>query len=367
MLPRRLLPLIPVALAAACSGDAELPTRAPLGPAEESRLVFQAVDAGTGAALTDDQMTVRYLVRAPITLDASAVEAAASLEPYAVTHPVAEDSLVVEVRLEAASYHRLDTVLAVARGDDAGPFTLRMTRRLARAGGGGGGAPTGGGLPAGAVAGSAPGGAAAPVSTGGAAMDRSALAAADRAYQSGNWVQAIQGYERLQLPDGASDADVRAYQGARVRQGVSHLNRSEYAAALDALEEAAGLRIPSGAASLRLAQAQCAVSRVDEGRRTIADVERMAPQLDAGERASALAMTQYVSALCGLGDLDRAATAMDRVRVGNRLVQELQAFVERAGTVSPKTDDLTAALADAQRQIEAIRARMRRGGGDGDS
>jgi hypothetical protein len=58
---------------------------------------------------------------------------------------------------------------------------------------------------------------------------------------------------------------------------------------------------------------------------------------------------------------------MDRVRVGNRLVQELQAFAEQAGSVSPKTDDLTAAVADAQRQIEAIRARMRRGGEDADS
>ncbi len=365
MLRRRLLPLFPVALAAACSGDAELPTRAPLGPAEESRLVFQAVDAGTGAALTNDQMTVRYLVRAPITLDAAAVEPASSLEPYAIAHAVAEDSLVVEVRLEAASYHRLDTVLAVARGDDAGPFTLRMARRLARAGGGGR-TSAGGGTPAGVGAGGAPGGAAA-VPAGSVTLDRSALSAGDRAYQAGNWVQAIQAYEGLQLPDGAADADVRAYQQARVRQGVSHLNRSEYAAALDALEEAAGLRIPSGAASLRLAQAQCAVSRVDEGRRTISNVERMAPQLDAGERASALAMTQYVSALCGLGDLDRASTAMDRVRVGNRLVQELQAFIDRAGTVSPKTDDLTAAVTDAQRRIEAIRARMRRGGEDGDS
>ncbi|NJD18150.1 MAG: hypothetical protein FIA95_02550, partial [Gemmatimonadetes bacterium] len=144
---RRLLPLLAALSAAGCSGEAELPTRAPLGPAEESRLTFQAVDAGTGGAITNDQMTVRYLVRAPITLDAAAVDRVSSVEPYAIAHPVAEDSLVVEVRLEAASYHRLDTVLAVARGGAAGPFTLRMARRLERAAaaGGGGGAPPAGG------------------------------------------------------------------------------------------------------------------------------------------------------------------------------------------------------------------------------
>lgn len=366
MLVRRPLPFLALALAAGCSGDAELPTRAPLGPAEDSRLVFQAVDAGTGGALTNDRMTVRYLVRRPITLDATGVEQVSSTDPYRIAQPVAEDSLVVEVRLEAASYHRLDTVLAVARGDEAGPFTLRMARRLARAAGGGapasgGGAPTGGGQPA------VSGGAAAPPEApagGGAPMDRTALNAGNRAYQAGNWVQAVAAYEGLQLPQGASAADTRDYQQARIRQGIAHLNRSEYAAALDALEEAAGLAIPSGAANLRLAQAQCAVMRVDEGRRTLSNVERLAPQLDARERASALAMVQYVNALCGLGDLDRAQAALDKVRVGNRIIQELQSFVDRAATVSPPTEDLTAAVTDAQKQIDAIRARMRRGGED---
>ena len=345
--------LVTVALAAGCSGDAEIPTRAPLGPAEESRLTFQAVDAGTGAALTNSEMTVRYLVRSPITLDAAAVERVSATEPFRVAHPVAEDSLVVEVRLEAASYHRIDTVLAVARGDEAGPFTLRMARRLERAAGGG--APV---LGAGAAA--QPEGAVATAAGGAPALDRAVLSAGNRAFQSGSWAQAIQAYQGLQLPEGAPDADVRAYQQARVRQGVAHLSLSEYAGALDALEEAAAMSIPSGAAHLRLAQAQCAVGRVDEGRRTVAGVERMAPRLDAQERASALALTQYVSALCGLGDLDKATAALERVRVGSRIVQELQAFIDRAAGVSPRTEDLAAAVADAQRQIAAIQERMRR-------
>ena len=63
--------------------------------------------------------------------------------------------------------------------------------------------------------------------------------------------------------------------------------RKEDKAKLDALEEAVGLPVPSGAASLRLAQAQCAVGRVDDGRRTLAGVERSASRLEAGERPSA--------------------------------------------------------------------------------
>jgi len=120
----------------------------------------------------------------------------------------------------------------------------------------------------------------------------------------------------------------------------------------------------SGAASLRLAQAQCAVGRVDQGRRNVAEVERSAARLDAQERASALAVAQYVTAVCGLGELDRAQTAVERVRIGGRLVQDFQGFVDRAAGVSPRTEDLDAAVADAQRRIESIRERMRRGGQD---
>ena len=342
-----------VVAAAGCSGDADVPTRAPLGPAEGSAIAFQAVDAGTGAALADEQMTVRYLVRAPITLDAAAVERVSSTDPYRIVHEVAEDSLVVEVRLEAGAYHRLDTVLAVGRGGDAGPFTLRMTRRLERAA-----ARPDRGAPAPAGAEPAP----AVAASGSSGMNRGALDEGNRAFAGGNWLQAIRSYQRMQLPQGASPTDVRAYQEGRVRQGVSHINVGEYAGALDALEEAVGLPNPDGEASLRLAQAQCAVGRVEEGRSTVAALERNASRLDAGERASALATTRYVSALCGLGDLDRAQSAIERVRVGNRIVQELQAFVDGAAGVSPRAPYLDAAVADARRRMEEIRDRMRRGG-----
>ncbi len=109
-------------LTVACSGEADSPADIPLGDPEASEIVLQAVDAGTGAALRDDRMTVRYLVRSPITLDASATERVLSAEPYRIEHPVAEDRMVVELRLEAPSYHRLDTVLSVSRGSSRPPW-----------------------------------------------------------------------------------------------------------------------------------------------------------------------------------------------------------------------------------------------------
>ena len=120
-------------LLAGCAGEEGLPLEdEPTGAPESSEILLQAVDAGTGGALADAQLTVRHLVRFPVTLDESAVESVPVGEPYSISHPISWDSLVVEVRLEAASYHRLDTVLAVARGGTTGATTLRMTRRLTR-------------------------------------------------------------------------------------------------------------------------------------------------------------------------------------------------------------------------------------------
>ena len=116
-----------------CSADpGPAPDSAPTGPAERSEVVFQAVDAGTGGALNDAELTVRYLVRYPVTLDAADVVRVASAEPHRIAHEVSADSMVVELRLEAGSYHRLDTVLSVAKGATTNPLTVRMARRLER-------------------------------------------------------------------------------------------------------------------------------------------------------------------------------------------------------------------------------------------
>ena len=85
---------VPILLSLAllgCSGEADPSTDAQATDPQRSELVLQAVDAGTGAALTDGQLTVRYLVRTPITLDASAVDQVSASEPYRIVHAVAEE------------------------------------------------------------------------------------------------------------------------------------------------------------------------------------------------------------------------------------------------------------------------------------
>ena len=144
-----------------------------VGGLESTSLVLQAVDAGTGSALADAEMTVRYLVRAPIVFDASSVDRVPSVEPYEIGMPVGEDALVVEVRLEAESYHRVDTVFSVPKGTDAGPLTVRLSPRLDR------------------VAQSQPTVSPPPEATVPAGPDRSAMNAGDRAYQQGAWLEAM--------------------------------------------------------------------------------------------------------------------------------------------------------------------------------
>lgn len=334
-------------LIGACSGEVDSPAEVQLSDPEPSEIVLQAVDAGTGAALSDDRMTVRYLVRSPITLDASATEYVSSGEPYRIEHPVAEERLVVELRLEAASYHRLDTVLSVARGSSAGPFTIRMARRLDRVAGRRP-RPTTAARPINRPAPADPD----------AGIDRSALRAGDRAFQSEDWVAAASAYARMGAPPRATGTYAGEYVQALVNRGISHINLGEWGGALDALEEAVGFESATSAAFLRLTQAQCSVGRTDAARRTL--IELGGRPIPAGERASVLALVEYQRAMCSQHEFGRAESAIEVVRSGGRAIQEFNAFIELGDAVAPSTAEVDAALADARSRVEAIRERMRR-------
>ena len=355
---RRVLSILTTAtIFGACSAEPPGPPQVALGAPESSELVFQAVDAGTGSALRDAQMTVRYLVRAPITLDASVVERVSSTEPYRIAHAVAEPDLVVEVRLEAVSYHRIDTVLSVPRGQSAGPFTIRMARRLAQTAEAGG-APS---RPAGGRA--AP--ASQPVTTQPAArpptatIDRSALDAGNRAFAQSDWLAATTAYERMQAPADASSAYAREYARAMVQRGVAHINRGEYGSALEALEAAMGFDDPGFEAYLRLGQAQCAVGRGEEGRGNFAALGREVNRMPPAERPFVNTMIEYHKGLCSEGDFDRAEATMDRVRTGAAAIREYEGFLELAGDISPAPPELQAAIDDATQRIAAVRQRIR--------
>jgi len=344
MSSRRFLALAGVSALAGCYAPPDRPPEIRIGALEQTSLVLQAVDAGTGSTLSDAEMTVRYLVRAPIVFDAASVDRVPSGESYQIEHPVGEENLVVEVRLEAESYHHIDTVFSVPRGAAAGPLTMRLSRRLDR------------------VASDAAPVTRPPATSGdtpaAAGPDRSPMNAGDRAFQGGAWLDATEAYQSMPAPSDEMSEYGREYLGARIRQGVAHINRSEFGRALEVFEEAVDMESPTPDAFLRLAQAQCAVGRTVEGRGTLAQVGRMRSRLTPMEQSSVSAMMAYQSGVCSHGEFERAETTRDRVRSGAQATQELNAFVEGARAMSPVPPEVYNAVQDAERRVEEIRRAM---------
>lgn len=332
-------------LSAGCYTPPDAPALPRAGGMETTGLVLQAVDAGTGAALADDRMTVRYLVRAPIVFDATAVDDVPAVEPYEIEHEVAADELVVEVRLEADSYHRLDTVLSVARGSSAGPLTMRLSRRLDRV-----------------AAAPEPTVTPPPISTA-SSEDRSAMQEGDRAFNQESWLAAVEAYQRMPAPDDDMSEYGRAYRDAKLNQGIAHVNRSEFARALEIFEEVADMREPGAEAYLRLTQAQCAVGRTEEGLGTLAQLGRMRNRMQPLEQNYVSAMMAYRRGVCSHGEFERAQTTRDRVRSGAQAIQQLNAFVEGARAMSPVPPAVFNAVGDAERRVEEIQRSMGRGRG----
>ena len=337
--------------ATACYGPPEMPLEEPLGHPEAATIFVQAVDAGTGAALADPEMTVRYFVRSPITLDASSVERVASIEPYEIRQVIQEDALVLEMRLEAGSYHSLDTVLAVAKGATTGPLTMRMARRLdlvAR----------GDAEPEPEPPPPPPGGGRGTLPASNAGPDRAALVAGNRAFERGAWLEATESYARMQLPDDPDTAYGREYQQALLRRGVAHMNRAEYGAALEVLESAASYGTPGFQTFLRLAAAQCAVGRTEEGRGTLAQLQRGLNRRSQNEQLLVGALIDYERGLCSHGEFDRAQTTRERVRTGSAAIQELQSFIDFGERIEPVPPVVQTAIEDTRSRIELIRRRM---------
>jgi len=301
---------------------------------------------------------VRYLVRSPITEDAVAAEAVPSAEPYRIVHEISADSLVLEVRLEASSYHRLDTTLAVARGASAGPLTVRMSRRLDRAAQ----APTRPApRPAATTPASGSGQPAAAAADPDAGLDRSALQAGDEAFRAGSWFEAATAYERMPAPSGTG-AYARAYQQGMVNRGISHINLAEMGSAIDALETAAAVGLRNHQAFRYLGHVQCAVGRIDEGLDALDELEDMGSDIPGSERAVALAMGKFEEATCRKIEFERTEGTLNRVRTSGRAIEEYEAFLEQAGAMASPPAEVSDAVTEANAAIEEIRARMRRGG-----
>jgi hypothetical protein len=354
---RRVALTLATGAAAACYGPPDMPLAEALDTPEVSTLLVQAVDAGTGAALEDAELTVRYLVRSPIALDVAEVERVPSVQPYQIRQAIQEDELAVEVRLEAPSYHRLDTVLTVPRGATAGPLTMRMSRRLDRV----------------AVAVQPPAAQPEPepepaLPPGGrrgglppapnAGLDRAPLLAGNRAFERQSWLEATEAFARMPLPEDPNSEYGQAYQQGLLRWGVAHMNRAEYGAALEVLERAASYGTPGFQTFLRLAAAQCAVGRTEEGRGTLAQLERGLSRRTQNEQLLVGALLNYERGLCSQGEFDRAQTTRERVRTGSVAIQELQAFIDFGGRIEPVPPVVQTAIDDARTRVEDIRRRM---------
>jgi hypothetical protein len=350
MASRRPPALLAAVLLAGCYTPPDAPSSIRTGGLETTALVIQAVDAGTGSPLSDAEMTVRYLVRSPIVFDAASVDRVPSIEPYEISHQVGDPTLVLEVRLEAASYHRLDTVFAVPRGSSAGPLTMRLSRRLDRVVRADPSPPTS------TVATPAP--TPAPTSN-----IRSALQTGDRAFERGAWLDAAEAYQQMPAPDDEMSAYGREYMEGKIRQGVAHINRSEFGRALEIFEEVVAMEAPGPTAYLRLVETQCAVGRTEEGRGTLAQLERARNRMEPVQRSFVSAMIEYRRGVCTHGEFDRAETTRDRVRSGAQATQELNAFVEGARAMSPVPPDVYNAVQDAERRVEEIRRAMGGRGG----
>jgi hypothetical protein len=333
-----------------------MPLAEPLANPDASTLLVQAVDAGTGAALFDPELTIRYMVRAPIVLDVAGVERVSAREPYEIRQIIQEDQLAVELRLEAPSYHRLDTVLTVPRGSTAGPLTIRMSRRLDVVAGGPPPTPTTTPqpepepvIPPGGGRGTLPGT---------AGPDRTALLAGNRAFERQSWLEATEAYARMPVPADPNSPYGQEYQQALLRRGVAHMNRAEYRAALEVLESAAQYGTPGFQTFLRLSSAQCAVGRTEEGRGTLATLERGLNRRTANEQLLVGALINYERGLCSQGEFDRAQTTRERVRTGSAAIQELQAFIDFGERIEPVPDVVAGAITDARGRIDDIRRRM---------
>jgi hypothetical protein len=365
MLPRRFTALILLALLAGCAGEPEAAAAPPEREPASSEVLLSAVDARTGAALTDPEVTVRYLVRAPITIDAADVKRVSSSEPYRIVHAISADSLVVELRLEAPSYERLDTVLAVARGATGGSFKVALSPRAARTAS----------APAPAVpAQTAPArvaarptaqpapGAAAPSAAEtdeslDASVDRGGLRDGDAAFGRGDWRGSVTAYRRMVAPRARRGAYARDYQLALVRLGISLINLGQMPGARDALSAAAELPFREYTVYFYLGQVECSLGQFDTGRRTLGEIPRLASNISDAQRPIVLALTDYQRAVCSHVEYQQARTAADAERTAARALEELEAFVQRGGAMRPVPAQVSGAVTDAQKRMREIAGR----------
>jgi hypothetical protein len=162
----------------------------------------------------------------------------------------------------------------------------------------------------------------------------------------------------MPLPDDPESQYGRAYQQGLLRRGVAHMNRAEYGAALEVLEAAAGYGTPGFQTFLRLAGAQCAVGRTEEGRGTLTQLDRSLNRRSRNDQLLVGALIQYERGVCSQAEFDRSQTTRERVRTGSQAITELQGFIDFGERIDPVPDVVQNGIADARNRIDTIRRTM---------
>lgn len=355
MLRTRLHLLPTLALLGACANDAPGAAAPPAREPASSEVFVSAVDAASGAPLKDQELTVRYLVRAPITLDASALEKVPAAQPYRIVHSVAEDSLVVELRLEAPSYQRADTVISVARGATGSTVKVALAPRTA-----GAGSARAAPAPGGAGAQPPPSVAAAPAEAddpADAAADLSGLSDGDGAFSRGDWRGALAGYRRLAAPRARRGPYARKYEQALVRAGIAQINLGQLPNAYEALKTAVDYGFRDYTAYFYLGQVQCSLGEFDAGRSTLGQVVTLQSTISAEQRPIVLALIDYQRGVCSHEEFKRARSGTDQQRTAARAIEELEAFAAKAEAMRPPPPQIQAAADDARSRVRQIAGR----------
>jgi tetratricopeptide (TPR) repeat protein len=312
-----------------------------------TELTVEAVDRSTGSALVDDSFTLRYLARSPITLDATAVEEVPSSEGYHIGQTIAEDSLVLELRLEAPSYDRLDTVLAVAWGSSLGTVRVPLTPRTDRVAAE---RPTSGQTSPSTPAGR-PGGAPAA-----SVVDRGPLEAGDRAFETGDWAGAVRAYGRMPTPTDREADYAFDYELALVRQGISYINLGQWQEAHDVLQEAVAFDFREYTAFFYLGQVQCVLGQYEAGRQSLNHIpDWLTLSISEAQRPIVLTLIDYQLAMCTYGEARQARTQSELQRLRDQALQEFQRFLDRAEALAPMPPEVQAAVTDARQRMAEMR------------
>ncbi len=345
--------LVVLLLACGCADGDRPPDRGPLHDPATSEVTVEAVDASTGSVLLDESFTLRYLARAPITLDATAVEVVPSSQAYRIGHDITEDSLVLELRLEAPSYERLDTVLAVAWGASAGTILLPLTPRPERVASGGGGENTPS-TPSNRPPTDPPPGES---GTPSGPIDRTPLEAGDAAFASADWAGAARAYSRMSTPTDRGDDYALDYELALVRQGISYINLGQWQQAAVVLEEAVDFDFREYTAYFYLGQVQCVLGRYDAGRQSLNYIpDWLTLSISEAQRPIVLTLVDYQLAMCTYNQAQQARTQSDLRSLRDRALVEFQTFVNGAEALVPIPPEVQRALADARQRMAEIRA-----------